>query len=32
MTLASKLNSLAALMQDSSLARHFDWVAKQREQ
>ena len=32
MTLASKLNSLAALLQDPSLARHFDWVAKQREQ
>jgi len=32
MTLARELNSLERLREDAALARHFEWVAKQREQ
>jgi len=32
MTLARQFNTLSALKGDETLARHFDWVAKQREQ
>lgn len=32
MTLARQFNTLAALTGDETLARHFEWVAKQREQ
>jgi 5-methylcytosine-specific restriction endonuclease McrA len=30
MTLATRLNTLAALRQDPALSRHVDWVRKQR--
>ena len=32
MTLARELNSLQRLREDAVLAKHFEWVAKQREQ
>ena len=32
MTLASDYGTLDALTQDAILSRHFEWVAKQREQ
>ena len=32
MTLAKTLNSLAALLADGKLSKHFAWVSKQREQ
>ncbi|MGB2522028.1 MAG: hypothetical protein ACPIB3_00665 [Luminiphilus sp.] len=32
MTLARQFNTLTALMGDETLSRHFEWVAKQREQ
>jgi hypothetical protein len=32
MTLAKTLNSLPALLADATLIKHFEWVAKQREQ
>jgi len=32
MTLAKTLNSLAALLADDKLSKHFEWVSKQREQ
>lgn len=32
MVLAKSLNSLEKLLEDEALSRHFEWVAKQREQ
>jgi hypothetical protein len=32
MVLAKSLNSLEKLLKDEALSRHFEWVAKQREQ
>ncbi|MEK9535119.1 MAG: hypothetical protein VW104_09615, partial [Halieaceae bacterium] len=32
MTLAREFNSLEQLREDSVLSKHFEWVAKQREQ
>jgi hypothetical protein len=32
MTLARQFNTLSALMACETLSRHFEWVAKQREQ
>jgi len=32
MTLARELNSLELLREDPVLKKHFEWVAKQREQ
>lgn len=32
MTLARELNSLEQLREDPVLSKHFEWVAKQREQ
>lgn len=31
MTLATQYNNAEALLADETLARHFEWVAKQRE-
>jgi len=31
MTLAKAFDSLEAILQDEALARHFEWVRKQRE-
>lgn len=32
MTLARQFNTLATITADETLSRHFEWVAKQREQ
>ena len=31
MTLAMRFNTAEALLEDEVLAKHFEWVAKQRE-